>query len=610
MADITKVIKFLVVGDVSKAQSGLKGLSQDMKATAKSGTGFKGLGKDLRDAVKSGQGMKGVGGVFKNAATEAGGLKGIVGKVGIGLAATGAAAVAAGAAIAIKFGADSVATFKRVAGEVSKLKRVAGLTTEDASRLAFSFKQTGVDAEKGTKGMQILAKNLTNAADGGKKAAAMTKLLGVGFTDAQGKVLPMSKLMPKLADRFASMPDGAQKTALAMKLFGKSGTDLLPFLNKGSKGLDELAKKSDKFGNTLTDKQLDALKQSKQAQRDWDAAMQGLQVTLGANLLPLLTQGAEMINQVAVPAFQGMAEWVHKNEGMFTALGNILRWVWNTILLPGIKLAVTGLTSLATPLALAIEGMGKLTGNKDLENFGAGMRNAITDTQRFVNGLQSIPDEVAPTVNVKDEASKKTAAIDARIKKLQGKLLHLSAEDKASGKAKKIRDEISKLKGKKLDIEARVRQTGPRTIAIRAIGGGKYRIGSNGAIFEARGGIVHAYANGGIEDHGPKIYRRHHGMRLFNEPETRGEAYIPLANDWRRPRAVAIWRQTGRELGMFAGGGITAWPSAGGGGGGGATINITVNGAVDPAGVGRQIVGYLKTYQRSTRGRVLDIKTR
>ena len=47
-----------------------------------------------------------------------------------------------------------------------------------------------------------------------------------------------------------------------------------------------------------------------------------------------------------------------------------------------------------------------------------------------------------------------------------------------------------------------------------------------------------------------------------------------------------------------------------GGGGGGATINITVNGAVDPAGVGRQIVGYLKNYQRATQGRVLDIRTR
>ena len=333
--------------------------------------------------------------------------------------------------------------------------------------------------------------------------------------------------------------------------------------------------------------------------------MQGLQVTLGANLLPLLTQGAEMINQVAVPAFQGMAEWVHKNEGMFTALGNILRWVWNTILLPGIKLAVTGLTSLATPLALAIEGMGKLTGNKDLENFGAGMRNAITDTQRFVDGLQGIPDEVTPTITAKDQASSEVKKIDKRIKSLKGKVV----EAKAKGNTKEVerlQREIRKLKNKKIDIEARVRQTGPRTISIRAIGGGKYRVGSTGSVFQAEGGIVRAFAGGGVENHAAKLYRRHDGMRIFNEPETRGEAYIPLANDWRRPRAVAIWRQTGRELGVFAGGGITSWPSAGGGG---ATINITVNGAVDPAGVGRQIVGYLKTYQRSTRGRVLPIKT-
>ncbi len=605
MADITKVIKFLVVGDVSKAQSGFKGLSKEMKETAHAGSGLKGLGANLKAAVKSGQGLKGVKGAFKDAATEAGGLKGIVGKVGIGMAAMGAAAVAAGVAIAIKFGADSVATFKKVAGEVGKLKRVTGLTTEDSSRLAFSFKQTGVDAEKGTKGMQILSKNLENAADGGKKAAAMTKLLGTGFTDAQGKVLPMSKLMPKLADRFASMPDGAKKTALAMKLFGKSGTDLLPFLNKGAAGMKELADKSDKFGNTLSDKQLDALKQSKQAQRDWDAAMQGLQVTLGANLLPLLTQGANMINQVAVPAFQGMAEWVHKNEGMFTALGNILRWVWNTILLPGIKLAVTGLTSLETPLALAIEGMGKLTGNKALENFGAGMRNAITDTQRFVDGLQGIPDEVTPTITAKDQASSEVKKIDRRIKSLKGKVV----EAKAKGNTKEVerlQREIRKLKSKKIDIEARVRQTGPRTISIRAIGGGKYKVGSTGSVFQAEGGIVRAFAGGGVENHAAKLYRRHDGTRIFNEPETRGEAYIPLANDWRRPRARAIWRQTGRELGMFAGGGI----NGGGAGGGGVTIYapITVTGAVTPD-AGRQVLRYLQALQKATKGRPLAIKT-
>lgn len=58
MADITKVIKFLVVGDVSKAQSGFKGLSKEMKETAHAGSGLKGLGANLKAAVKSGQGLK------------------------------------------------------------------------------------------------------------------------------------------------------------------------------------------------------------------------------------------------------------------------------------------------------------------------------------------------------------------------------------------------------------------------------------------------------------------------------------------------------------------------------------------------------------------------
>lgn len=45
-------------------------------------------------------------------------------------------------------------------------------------------------------------------------------------------------------------------------------------------------------------------------------------------------------------------------------------------------------------------------------------------------------------------------------------------------------------------------------------------------------------------------------MRLWAEPETKGESYIPHANDWRRPRAVSLWEQTGRILGQFAAGGV------------------------------------------------------
>lgn len=73
---------------------------------------------------------------------------------------------------------------------------------------------------------------------------------------------------------------------------------------------------------------------------------------------------------------------------------------------------------------------------------------------------------------------------------------------------------------------------------------------------EAAGGILDFYAGGGMrESHIAQLAPA--GMtRVWNEPETGGEAYIPLANDWRRPRARDVWEETGRRLGIDAGPGM------------------------------------------------------
>jgi hypothetical protein len=67
----------------------------------------------------------------------------------------------------------------------------------------------------------------------------------------------------------------------------------------------------------------------------------------------------------------------------------------------------------------------------------------------------------------------------------------------------------------------------------------------------AEGNIIKTYSQGGVESHTPQIARVAPGtVRVWAEPETQGEAYIPLANDSRRPRALDIWRQTGSMLGV------------------------------------------------------------
>ncbi|MFH5231018.1 phage tail tape measure protein [Antrihabitans spumae] len=54
------------------------------------------------------------------------------------------------------------------------------------------------------------------------------------------------------------------------------------------------------------------------------------------------------------------------------------------------------------------------------------------------------------------------------------------------------------------------------------------------------------FGSGGIEDHSAQISS---GMRIWAEPETQGEAYIPFAQS-KRQRSLAIWAETGKRLGV------------------------------------------------------------
>lgn len=71
------------------------------------------------------------------------------------------------------------------------------------------------------------------------------------------------------------------------------------------------------------------------------------------------------------------------------------------------------------------------------------------------------------------------------------------------------------------------------------------------------GGVVDYYADGGFggENHVAEIAPAG-AWRIWAEPETGGEAYIPLAPA-KRTRSLAIWEETGRRLQAFADGGFS-----------------------------------------------------
>lgn len=723
------------------------------------------------------------------------------------------AALAAGVGIAIKFGNDSIKAFQGAAGEAAKLSRITGMTAEDSSRLGFAMKQTGIDVAAGTKAMTILGKTLEKAAGSEKSAAAITDALGFAFTDASGGVRDMSELLPEIADRFAKMDNGSEKTALALKLFGKSGADLVPLLNKGSEGLAELAAKSDAFGNTISGSMLDKLKASKQAQRDWDAAMQGLQVTLGSELLPLLTQGATLINQQVIPAIKGATNFFRENEAalgpLIGTLGTVGLVFGGVVLaakglealkataatISGVKVALLGMSAAARVAVISTGAVGialtvaagiwaafagkqaeakaaaddyaaalkadnealgenvRLTVAKRLEDSGAlanaqklgiglqdmtdailgqgdaaqrvgdqiqyyytgwrtnsditsdqvkasqdlrgvvaaestELRNAAASNQRVAQaagaaagatdgqttattaattaiqlattatqqqvaadkeaiqakltlsgsliGLEGAFDDamaaakkngktldintaagranrtaldgIAASALTTKESLEKNHASQKRVNGVMGDartqyIKAAMAMGKSRDRAKEMADNIGLIKSKTVTVKTKFEKTGPTSWTVRAQGGARVSV-----VAVAKGGIIRAFAAGGIERHDPRIYRSHDGARLFNEPETEGESYIPLANDWRRPRALAVWRQTGRELGAFAAGGVVRGGGVAGAGVMQVQIDIKVDRLTDTTKLGRELRDVLLDLKRGPlRGRGLGL---
>ena len=232
---------------------------------------------------------------------------------GLSVAANKVNGVLAGLGAALSLGA-LVAAGKAAldtADNLSKLSQKTGISVESLSLLKPIAEQSGVSLESLAKGMQKLATAMVAAAGGSKEQIEVFSRLGVSVKDAAGQLRPTEDVLLDLADAFAAMPDGAEKSALAVKLFGKSGVELIPFLNQGRAGIEELkqkfkelgleisgdtAKAAEKFNDTL-----DTVKQalSAIAMKVAEAALPALQ-SLADGLVKIASHGEEIMTVLRV----------------------------------------------------------------------------------------------------------------------------------------------------------------------------------------------------------------------------------------------------------------------------------------------------------------------
>jgi hypothetical protein len=260
------------------------------------------LSLDKADAGGGGGGISKLLASFSGAATGGGMLNTII----AGAAGGGAFLIFEKLASAL---GDIVKTFTEMptkAGEMAealeKSASRAGVTIQQFQQLKLAAAATGMNTQVMTRAVMMMNLQLTRGSQGLSKAELELQRFKVSIRDSiTHEVVPATEIIKRLADKFHGDDlSVATKVKLASDVFSRRiGSQMIPLLNEGSKAVQELYDRADKY-SILVDE--DVIK----AQHQWNvesAALKmqfdQLQFSLGQGILPLLVQVANWVNRIA-----------------------------------------------------------------------------------------------------------------------------------------------------------------------------------------------------------------------------------------------------------------------------------------------------------------------
>ena len=223
-------------------------------------------------------------------------VKGMLAGLGVSLSVAGFAAM-------IKSAIDA-------ADQLNKLSQKIGISVEALSTLRFAAQLSEVSLETLQKGIKGLSQNIAEANTGVGDGAQVFEALGISVKNADGSMKSTEAVLLQVADVFANLEDGAVKTALAVKLFGKSGMDMIPFLNQGAAGINQLTAEAERLGLKLTTETARSAEAFNDNLTALKASSSSLGIALARDFLPELTNITNAMREAANEAGTLKALWV------------------------------------------------------------------------------------------------------------------------------------------------------------------------------------------------------------------------------------------------------------------------------------------------------------
>jgi len=222
--------------------------------------------------------------------------------------------------------------FSNMGDDIAKMSKRTGMSVESLSAMSFAAQQSGTSIEDFEKGVRKMQRTIVDAGMGSKSAADAMGVLGLSYQQ-------LARLSPEeqfklIADRLSKIKDPTTRAAIAMMIFGRSGTALLPMLEKGAVGIQELTDEAGRLGLMMKSQDAAAAEELNDAfGRMWQVVkMTSYQI--GAALAPTLTKLSNWVAGV-IAKFNA---WIDQNRQVIVTVAKVA----TSILAGGIALMVFG----------------------------------------------------------------------------------------------------------------------------------------------------------------------------------------------------------------------------------------------------------------------------
>jgi hypothetical protein len=293
------------------------------------------------------------------------------------------------------------------ADKLGKAAQKIGVPIEELSALRHAAELSDVSLESLTKGLERLSKAMTESLVNptGQSARAL-RALEIELRNNDGTIKTSVQVLSDIAGKFEGLKDGAGKTAIAMQLFGRAGADLIPLLNTGKRGIEEMKQEARDLGIVIDSQTAKSAETFQDNLKRLGAVLNGIITQLTAHMAPGLAQLSTQLVQAAkdtdlvklaangiIGVFSGVIDIVTRLRLEFALLSNTWSALKQLFLAPTFQEFTAAWQNLKTVTTENDQALRTYFASQELakigaDAFGVGLENLgkrANDTRKEVN---------------------------------------------------------------------------------------------------------------------------------------------------------------------------------------------------------------------------------